>query len=335
MAQVPKNNKPLNPIGHKYFPTHQIIETKPSSHHRQEWGLKSSIPSKIKSRYLVFNDMDTLERLTTFEPHGASQWNRIRFKEMNLAPTYNMGKLNPLFGNESVVHDQAYTLSSLLNIDPELNSKGKITKLNSLKKLRAEFKSWLLERDPEALKNKKFSAKEMQSNVTDFLNERASSSGQINNHSQKMIGSGGLSYALPGKLKTSPRGVVSKTIVPGRCLNLNNDSKYTVAVGGFVTTALGDKLKNQNKNMDSSIRENVYPMEVQEASIDPNGRVNIKTDIILSHNQSTIMEIKSKTEYQMNPLWKKERRSSSRMVSDNAKQAADLLEMIMKGKDQK
>ncbi|CAI5200466.1 BTE_HP_G0143620.mRNA.1.CDS.1 [Saccharomyces cerevisiae] len=66
IAQVANNHKPLTYTGKKFHPTHQIIETKPSTLYRQEWGLKSAIPSKIKSRYLVYNDLDTLERITTY-----------------------------------------------------------------------------------------------------------------------------------------------------------------------------------------------------------------------------------------------------------------------------
>lgn len=113
IAQVANNHKPLTYTGKKFHPTHQIIETKPSTLYRQEWGLKSAIPSKIKSRYLVYNDLDTLERITTFEPRGGTQWNRLRFQEMGVPIVSNIGRQNPFFKGISRPEDESHAKLSL------------------------------------------------------------------------------------------------------------------------------------------------------------------------------------------------------------------------------
>ncbi|CCD25061.1 mitochondrial 37S ribosomal protein bS1m NDAI_0E02440 [Naumovozyma dairenensis CBS 421] len=350
LSHVPQNSRPLNPTtSHKYYPTHQIIETKPSSLYRQDWGLKASIPSKIKSRYLIFNEMDTLERLTSFEPRGDTQWIRRRFNEMGININFNTGKINPLFdtnNSAAMEADISNPLSSMLNIDAKSKAAGHETtkklKLNDvvvafqyLKKYRNEFKKWLLERNPEVFLGKKFSPKDMKNDALEFLQEKLasnkSSSSQLNNIPRKIVGSGGLTYSLRGRLKNSPNGIVEKNIFAGRCLNSLSNERYTLAVGGFITTVNSQRIENKLRVSNNvSIRECVVPVDVKDATLDSEGRIFIRANVIDSPNQKTVENIKSKS-FSMKSIRLGSRRNpkqAPRNTSDSTRYANELLKII-------
>lgn len=333
LAQVPRNGKPMLQNGPRYHPTHQIIETKPSTLDRQEWGLKSSIPSKVKSRYLVYNDLDTLERVTPFEPNGGAQWNRLRFQELGLAPRYNPGKTNPLFQGSSSHADQLAPFSSILNVNSGNSSTQKDirSKLPSVKKLRKEFKDWLLGKDPEALKNKSFTPRDLQGFAVQFLSERGIGSGdpkRLNKTTmQNVIGTGGLSYGLPGKLRNSPNGVVSKTIVPGRFLNVDGNDRLA-AIGGFVANASSSSpmTSQVDYNMGDYVRELVFPFEAQQAFVEDNGRVVLRAKVVSSVSPRARLQMSGRN-YQQRPLRTGGRYPAVR-AEDSTKHAEELLSIL-------
>lgn len=336
MAHVPKNSKPLVSTGPKYHPTHQVIETKPSTLCRQEWGLKAAIPSKIKSRYLVYNDLDTLERMTTFEPNGGSQWNRLRFQEMGLAPTYNPGKSNPLFMGSASSTDRLAPLSSLMNIDSSTSSiqKDVKKKLPFLKSLREEFRNWLLEKDPEALRNKSFTARDMNEKAIQFLSERSlrskgSSTTFTKNTFKNIIGTGGLTYNLRGKLKNSPNGVIQKTILPGRFLNLDGNDRLA-AIGGFVANATSSSPMTSQVayNMGDFIRELTFPFDVQQVSVEDSGKIMIRAQVISGISQRARGKLPGRS-YQQRPLNSNKRSSPAVNAIDPKMQADELLNLML------
>lgn len=326
IAHVPKSKKPLNSASPRFHPTHQIIETKPSTLHRQEWGLKSSIPSKVQTRYIIFNDLDTLERLTTFEPNAGSQWSRLRFQELGVAPSYNAGKSNPLFEGSSSSSSQLVPLSSLLNIDPTSSRADVEKKLSQVKSLRNVFKKWLLSNNPEALKNKSFSAKDMSDNAVEFLSESIGTNTGLNSASlNKVIGTGGLSYNIGGRLRQSPNGVVSKTVVPGRFLNVEGNDRLA-AIGGFVANA-GSSSPNTSQidyNMGDFIRELKFPFAVNRAFVQDNGKVVLRANVISGMSSKARMQMSGKN-YQQRPS-----RTTSPAVNpeDSTKYAEELLNIL-------
>lgn len=333
VAQVPRNGKPLVQSGPRYHPTHQIIETKPSTLDRQEWGLKSSIPSKIKSRYLIFNDLDTLERITTFEPNGGTQWNRIRFQELGVAPKYNPGKANPLFQGSSSHADQLAPFSSILNVNSGNSTNQKVvkSKLPSVKTMRGEFKQWLLSKDPEALKNKSFTPKDLNNYAVQFLSEKGSGNGEnerLNKATMKgVVGTGGLTYSLPGKLKNSPNGVVAKTIVPGRFLNIDGNDRLA-AIGGFVANASSSSpmTSQVDYNMGDFVRELTFPFEVQQASVEDNGRVMLRAKVISGISPRARLQMSGRN-YQQRPVRSGGRHPAVRS-EDSTKHAEELLSIL-------
>lgn len=333
LSHVPKNSKPLFKSGPTYHPTHQVIETKPSTLHRQEWGLKSAIPAKNKSRFLVYNELDTLERIATFEPSTGSQWNRLRFQEMGLSPTYNPGRANPLFEGPSSSTDRLAPLCSLLDIGAgEANAQKAVPKkLGQVKSLRGEFKHWLLEKDPEALRNKSFSAKDLNQKAIQFLAERSSgqSTKVTKNSFKNVVGTGGLTYNLRGKLKNSPNGMVQKTIVPGRFLNFDGNDRLA-AIGGFVTNATSSSPMTSQVayNMGDFIREATFPFEIQQVSVGDSGKVMIRAQVISGISQQAKRSIQGKR-YQQRPVQRfRATRESTANAMDPKVKADELLNIL-------
>ena len=329
IAHVPKNKKPLTSSSNSiFYPTHQIISTKPALLHRQEWGLKASIPTKNKSQYLVFNDLDTLERVTTFEKNGGKQWNRLRFKELNVSPSYNPGVANPLFESRSSTTDPSAPLSSILNV--KLNDEKKTNKkIQNIQPKRLYFKHWLLDNDPESLKNKRFNMKDMSENAIRFLksNTVARKKSFLDKNSMKnVIGTGGLTYNLRGKLRNSPNGIVQKNIVPGRFLNVETNNRLA-AIGGFVSNASSSSPINSQANyaMGDFIREVTFPFDVQHASVHDNGKILIRAKVVY--------EINEKTKAQMSGINYRQRPATTRLAikqEDSVKHAEELLDLLTK-----
>ncbi|SCV05744.1 LANO_0H14224g1_1 [Lachancea nothofagi CBS 11611] len=327
IAQVPKSKNPLTSTAPKYAPTHQIIETRPSTLHRQEWGLKSSLPSKVKTRYIVYNDLDTLERLTTFEPNGGSQWNRIRFQELGVAPKYNPGKANPLFEASASSRNQLVPLSSLLNVDSSTPKAEIERKVAQMKNMRGTFKQWLLLRDPEVLKNKSFTIKDMTDSAVEFLTEATDSNVSLDSNSlRKTIGTGGLTYNLHGRLRNSPNGVVQKTVVPGRFLNVEGNDRLA-AIGGFVANAGSSSVSTSQMDyrMGDFVRQLQFPFAVNHATVQDNGKVVLRANAISGMSSRARIQMNGRT-YQQRPPRKSSMRSTS--AKESTKHAEELLNIL-------
>ncbi|SCU89436.1 LAFA_0E18030g1_1 [Lachancea sp. 'fantastica'] len=327
IAQVPKAGTTLASSSPKYAPTHQIIETRPSTLYRQEWGLKSSLPSKTKTKYIVFNDLDTLERLTTFEATGGSQWNRIRFQELGVAPKYNPGKANPLFEATVVSGNQLVPLSSLLNVDASTPKAEVQRKVSQMKNLRGAFKQWLLKNDPEALQNKSFSVKDMTGSALEFLNETTDHGVNLDSSSlRKTVGTGGLTYNLHGRLRNSPNGVIQKTIVPGRFLNAEGNDRLA-AIGGFVANAGSSSVSTSQMDyrMGDFVRQVQVPFAVSHAAVQDNGKVVLRASAVGGISSRAKIQMNSRG-YQQRPP----RRTPSRSVTaeESTRHAEELLNIL-------
>lgn len=254
---------------------------------------------------------------------------------MRLAPSYNPGKANPLFEGTSSPADKQAPLSSLMGVSEEKvdsSTKKLSQKSSALQALRKDFKLWMLNRDPEALKNKTFTAKDMNENAMQFLNERFGSHSQLEIRKDAfkgVIGSGGLTYTLGGKLLNSPNGVIQKTIVPGRFLNLDGNDRLA-AIGGFVANASSSTPMTSQVayNMGDFVRELTFPFDVQKVSVDENGKIMMKAQVISGLSQRMRGKIQGRS-YQQRPI--KTNKSSSPAVSpiDPKMQADELLNILL------
>ncbi|AET41575.1 mitochondrial 37S ribosomal protein bS1m Ecym_8296 [Eremothecium cymbalariae DBVPG len=284
LAQVPKIDKPLVHVGKKHHPTHQVIETKPACLRRQEWGLKSSIPSKVKSRYIIFNELDTMERLTDFEPIGQYQWNRIRFQEMGISPKYPMkSQGNPLFYNRSLNVSSESSPSVLTGIDSANTSVKKKKVLQLVESMRPAFKKWLTEAYPEVfIERSRVEKKQLNKYASEFLSQNMdiTSADRLFRHAS-VVGTGGLTYNLAGRLRQSPKGIKQINVVEGRILQTNNLEK-SVAVAGFIAKAssLGRNARRFEYEMGDFVREHTFPFLINEAKVNEEGRIVLDVSLI-------------------------------------------------------
>lgn len=69
------------------YPTVQAITTPRSSAFRGEWGLKRDLPLKtsLKTTYMRYNDLDTIEHMTTFESAHDDVYTVKKWQEMGVA----------------------------------------------------------------------------------------------------------------------------------------------------------------------------------------------------------------------------------------------------------
>lgn len=69
------------------FPLNQAISTPLASAHRGEWGLKRDLPLRTSRslRHIRYNDLDTLDHMTTFESAHDEVYNLKKWQEMGLA----------------------------------------------------------------------------------------------------------------------------------------------------------------------------------------------------------------------------------------------------------
>lgn len=272
LAQVYKSGKPFNSSRPKNMPTHQIIETKPNLLKFQEWGLKSSLPSKIRSQYLVFNELDTLERMTDFEPRGGAQWNQLRIKELGLSPSYNANTKNPLFNKTHKDYSSLNEIFTEFFFEKKHSSAIHYNDLSNSKKMyvqriRKEFKEWLAENHPSAIANQNFiNPVNMLNYAKEFIENYKAKNSMKFNSSSSMVGTGGLTYALQGRLKNSPNGVIQKKIVPGRFVATNNDNKIA-AIGGFVANASTSSNVVNTPDKWYSMRDKIYAFDVSDLSV--------------------------------------------------------------------
>lgn len=336
IASIPKNSSPLTPNGPKIHPTHQIIESKPTTLEFQEWGLKAPLPQKIKSQFAIFNDLDTLERLTTFEPRGSSQWNRIRFQEMGVAPTYGGPmtgrRSNPLFWDVKDPHEVSHPWMHSVSLSQRRMEQKKIlnSKLEQLRSKRSEFRRWILENEPEAFREKNFTDREVKDLGPRFLHDQLKTNQMSPEtffqgaQTGKVIGTGGLTYNYKGRLKNSPNGILQKTVVPGRIVRSQGSTDEAMALGGFIgkirersTRAVGDAHFR---------REHVYTFAINGINTMNDGSVEIKA----SQVDSAVIETRKQSQLFSNHQYSKVRHTQSHSKASHPTEnfSAELLELL-------
>ncbi|GMF00651.1 unnamed protein product [Ambrosiozyma monospora] len=158
VAQLPSKLGELGLDQSGAFPTHQVIESLPSSFSRRDFGLKLRLPKKTKTRYIVINDIDNKYGLPDFEPRSGFLWKKLRFQELgipvtsresSLASDKNTKKTNPLFPTTEVTHNTE-SIAQALNIErqPLDSANFKTVVKPALKQLRKPFMKWLQEHHP-------------------------------------------------------------------------------------------------------------------------------------------------------------------------------------------
>lgn len=323
LSQVPLRKKvPLVNPPKKFYPQHQIIATKPNTMKEfKEWGLKAAIPSvKSKTKYIVVNELDNKYRMTEFEPiSGGFNWNRLRLQELNIAPQ-NIHKKNPLFfENES----KAPSLKALLD------SKAKREYLKS-DKFRSEFKTWLLEKYPNSLYQRGFHFKNLEKETLEFLQDRFGS--HKHSMSNNIVGCGGLSYNLKGRVANTPNGFVLNPIVAGRILNGPSSSERIVSVAGFAGVGRNnEKLDKKDKDFGrAAFRQNKVPIQIKNYKVINDGsrlnselRVNILDDVNLNAGSAGVNNRKK-----FFNLGAQRSKPSSTSVNDSAQSKLQIMEFL-------
>ncbi|KAH3684668.1 hypothetical protein WICPIJ_004355 [Wickerhamomyces pijperi] len=298
--------KPLSRSkGNKNGPTHQIVETRASSLHRQEWGMKYALPSKIKSRYITFNDVDSMERIVDFETNASDHWKRLRFQQMGAPVVLDTPevKKNPLFHNDvesKTISDRA-TISDIKNV-LGLDSSLKTKQIQALQlaytRLRPEFLEYVKLKNATLLneainttssKTKTFSVEDSQfaALALRFIIEYHAKSTKnqprallAKSDEFKVKAFGGLSYQLKGRLSNAPNGIQDKAVHPGRILSQDGQSVF-IALGGFTSESIGTNYNNEIKNITNTqgkqLREVAMPFQVSGAMMDKSGVVKLKT----------------------------------------------------------
>jgi hypothetical protein len=273
--------KPLAKSRGSLHPSHQVVETRDAALARQEWGLKYALPAKLKSRYITLNDVDSLERLVDFEAGGGDHYRRLRFQELGVVPQrespnalYESKPVNPLFQDSIASTQSNKTVESVLKLQSNEERQKIDFLLQEIESLRPQFKEYVLKNHAKELKEKSFTGERFQDAAVAFLKQYKTQQ-NVNKIASlkredgfKFAGTGGLSYALKGRLRTTPNGVVHRESVPARSVGKSN-----VALGGFIA----DFKTVGHSEID---RATVFAVEPTKAVIRPNGAINITASVV-------------------------------------------------------
>lgn len=318
IAQLPKTSGELGLDKSKAFPTHQVIESLPSSFSRRDFGLKIRLPKKLKTRRIVINDLDNKYGLPDFEPLNGFYWKKQRFREFGIPVQIRRSGLknlqnsitnnaSPLFPKNSRATGDKTTIAGTLDLKRQsITSKTFESQLKpQLRKLRRPFFEWLVKNYPDRLYHADLSKE-----LTEFLNQTKPSiavkstgngkrdprSPKFNigpSYADKLSGTAGLSYNLGGRLLQTPNGIESSKVLPGRFLQ-SKITGHHFALGGFVgySSASQSQVKYLNKlntlnrpitGSDSFSREFKVPIVPKHAYINPeNHTLELQLDPVRS-----------------------------------------------------
>lgn len=283
-------------------PTHQVVQTTGAALFRQEWGLKYSLPHKVDTHYITFNDLDSYYQMIDFERAGGDHLKIDAFKETGLVlESESRGKKNPLFYGSSKQVSKSVPLSKLFGLNGSPQNKKKV--LQKVAGLRAEFQKWLVQHYPALVKDRGFHQQQLSAQVHEFLSSYYIPRNLNNiellkrNSVAKVRSTGGLSYNMKGRLSTSPDGIVDKVVMPGRFTSLElMGPKRIASVGGFNTEVPSRASALQfNKAQEGGkvARETVVPFVFESAVLHNDGSVKIRTNIVSRDKKNTVNPKKS------------------------------------------
>ncbi|KAK9471684.1 mitochondrial 37S ribosomal protein bS1m [Dipodascopsis tothii] len=278
LAAVPK---PLQyPQATNYVhPTHQVIHSTPASRHRQDWGLKSSIPRKVATSHIVVQALDTPLHMPIFSGGGKFLRVRERFRETR-APIgrfdVSLSEEFGALGTQSSGRDLANALfpaeegGVARRSLKDMSAAEKAALLASIGGQRANFRKYIeevLHRDYAEVKK---NSQDLVDAAFDFL-QLSRTGGK----SRRVVqGTGGLGYALRNAVANTPNGFEYRTKVPGRILNQITPKNYAVAIGGIVAKGTIPRVEQiQRANPGRALRESVHQFVVDSVVVDKTGEV--------------------------------------------------------------
>ncbi|CCH59259.1 hypothetical protein TBLA_0B04210 [Henningerozyma blattae CBS 6284] len=327
LAQLHRPRASLQNTAPRSVPAHQVVVTTPNAHRVCEWGLKTTLPSRIRSKSIVLTAQDSLQRTAHFETNAGLQWTRRRFAELGVHVTHPPSIENPLFIPTSL--RSTTPLSNLTGVNPTSATNSKVTReaKNKLAQLRAglvkELRKNHIKDDLSSIVNSRNFSKEAVQYVKSNLNSSRSLPWE-----NSMVGSGGLSYSLKGRLRNSPNGIIQKSIVPGRVLNADALGKKT-AIAGFVASDSSTETKHAYGQGDF-LRQSVFPFEIKSVRV-TDGKINIAAKMVGGVNRQGSQRLSQTAFRSVPPLRRTKQSSQSNGDSeDNSKMVNQLLD-IMKG----
>ena len=300
LAQVAK---PLlnNIRGNSKTPTHQVIFTPKSSALRSDYGLKSTLPNKIGSSHISFNDIDNRQSMPDVEKNSGFHYKQLMFQELGLCIKTHFTNKNPLFYHENNKSNKPMKDGSLTNT-LNLPTKVQILEINKILKknpqIYKEFRQYLIENHPNILLSSSSSSSSSSSTTTtttnssqleiiDALKQFLSTSSKISKKKVNLFtthkidpkfqqnqiqGTGGFSYNQKGRLRNTPNGIKYGTVLPGRII-----ANKEAAIMGFVASVTDRSItlqSNYAKNAPGKHhRQFTVPFKINEAELGEDGSI--------------------------------------------------------------
>ncbi|EMG50798.1 MRP51 37S ribosomal protein MRP51 [Candida maltosa Xu316] len=275
-------------------PTHQIIFTPKSSALRSNFGLKTTLPSKIGFSHISYNDIDNKKSMPDIEKNSGFHYKQLMFKELGLpVRTYYTDK-NPLFEQKTTRSHTSLNDGSLaneFNLQSKVNPKEIQRILKKNPEIFQKFNEYLVANHPEVVLSFTSDTKVVEL-LKDFLHQspdvikyviKLFSTPKINPKfaSKHVQGTGGFSYNQKGRLRNTPNGIKYGTVVPGRII----DNKEA-AIAGFVANVTDRSTTlqtNYAKNFPGKHqRQFTVPFKVSEVDMAENGTVRFFAEGIKS-----------------------------------------------------
>ncbi|KAH3664276.1 hypothetical protein OGAPHI_004628 [Ogataea philodendri] len=282
------------------FPTHQVVESLPASFKRRDFGLKMRIPTKIKSKYIVVNNLDNKYSLPDFEPLGGFALKKKKFQEFGIPVQVRNSTISqkngssPLLPGYNPLQDENSIARELGLLVKRPSSLEFATNKRYIRTLRRPFMEWLAKTYPERVMQADLSKE-----IVEFLKIHKAKESSLtakrskfsNLYRNQFSGTAGLSYNLKGRLFQSPNGVLANKVLPGRYISARSTGSR-FALGGFVGNSVTSGLHVKYLNKLADVRR---PLDAQ-------GRYAREFTVPLIPKAAHINLIKKKLSFEVEPV---------------------------------
>lgn len=278
----------------KYYPTHQIIRSPPSSHFRGNWGLKRDLP-QVKSSYISIDSLDTLEHQTPFESEN-NKFNFLeRWKEMRIclytiklqdnevkgikgSKRIYKAPFSPFSQIKNTTKDALYKNISEMSFQEfkKYIKKLKTKKQNFLDFIEQEQKRSLEEhKQPEKLAFFKSLGLQKTHLIINKYIEKFLRIPINNQKISKTYPNAGLDYYPYGYLSPIVESNGSrKKLLPARILSMKTGERK-VLLGGIVASVVGKNIMPNFINGIKTVREGIVNVTPDFAQITPEGKLKV------------------------------------------------------------